>query len=94
MYGLPNTVNGFDVNAALAGGGATGATGDNAVSAAADDDSGVVGVIGENTALGAAAPGTAIGFGFGSLFGSNMGGDSGTHPAATPAATNIFNLFN
>lgn len=89
MHGFPASSN-FDINAALAGGAASAATGDNAVAAAADDDSGVVGVIGENTALGAAAPGAAIGFGFGSLFNPS----AGSQPAATPAAANIFNLFN
>lgn len=80
----------FDVNAALAGGATSGASGDNAVAAAADEDSGAVGVVGEDTAIGAAAPGAAIGFGFNGLFGTS----SATNPAATPSAANIFNIFN
>lgn len=80
----------FDVNAALAGGATSGASGDNAVAAAADEDSGAVGVVGEDTAIGAAAPGAAIGFGFNSLFGTS----GATNPAATPSAANIFNIFN
>lgn len=79
---------GFDVAAALMGGAATGATGDNAVAAVADEDSGAVGVVGDDTAMGAAAPGAAIGFGFNNILGANG------NPAATPAVGNIFNLFN
>lgn len=87
----PSTIesNAFDVNAALAGGATSGATGDNAVAAAADEDSGAVGVVGEDTAIGAAAPGAAIGFGFENFFTTGS-----TDPAATPSAANIFNFFN
>lgn len=86
----------FDVTALLPTGATTGATGDNAVSTVADDDSGAVGAKGDNVALGVSAPGMAAGFGsglaglsnFGSIFGSN------SDPAATPVANNFFNIFN
>lgn len=89
-YTSTNRQSTFDVNAALAGGATSGASGDNAVAAAADEDSGAVGVVGEDTAIGAAAPGAAIGLGFENFFGTS----AATDPAATPSAANIFNFFN
>lgn len=87
----------FDVTALLPSGASTGATGDNAVGAVADDDSGAVGAKGDNIALGASAPGMAIGFGSGAAGLSTLGSIFGApnDPAATPAANSFFtNFFN
>lgn len=91
----------FDVQALLPSGAATGATGTNAVSAVADDESGAVGAKGENAVLGMASPGMAVGLGtglqgFGSIFGSPSTEVAGSpnNPAATPVANNFFNFFN
>lgn len=87
----------FDVTALLPSGASTGATGDNAVGAVADDDSGAVGAKGDNVAFGASAPGMAVGFGSGTAGLSALGSIFGSpnDPAATPAANSFFtNFFN